>query len=118
MVRPALSFSLALSMLAALAAGCADDAPQAPAAVAQTSSLRGVVVTQSIVPIADAIVRLTPGNLSTTTDAGGLFAFEPVEPGSYLLLVEADGYADLRIEAVAGGELIRAVMDNVRSDVP
>ena len=118
MVRPILSLPLALSVVAVVVAGCADEAPEAPAALAQTSSLHGLVVTQAIVPIEGATVTLSPGELTATTDPGGLFAFDAVEPGSYLLSVEADGYADLRMEAVAGPELVKAVMTNVRSDVP
>jgi hypothetical protein len=110
-------FLLLLMLLSGLA-GCADDGPAAPAALAGTSALRGVVVTEAIVPIEGATVLVTPGDLTATTDAGGLFAFEGVEPGSYLLLVKADGYADLRLEAMAGPEVVKAVMTNVRSDVP
>jgi hypothetical protein len=118
MARTGPSLLLAWSMLAIMVAGCADDAPQAPAALAQPSSLKGLVVTQAIVPIGGATVTLNPGELTVTTDATGLFTFEPVEPGSYLLLVQADGYADLRMEAVAGPDLVKAVLTNVRSDVP
>jgi hypothetical protein len=117
-MRPALSLPLALSMLLVLFAGCAGDKADAPVAAVQTSSLRGVVVTQAIVPIANAVVSVTPGDLSATTGEDGMFDIGPVEPGSYALMVKADGYADLRIEAVAGGELVKAVMVNVRSDVP
>jgi hypothetical protein len=115
MVQPSL---LVLLLLVAGLAGCADDAPEAPGAVARAGSLRGLVVTEAIVPIAGATVTATPGEHSTTTDAGGLFAFEGLEEGSYLLLVKADGYADARIEAATGDELVKAVLTNVRSDVP
>lgn len=110
-------FLVSLLFLTGLA-GCSDDAPAAPAAAAATASLRGLVVTEAIVPIEGATVSVTPGELTATTDASGLFAFEGVEPGSYLLLVKADGYADLRVEARTGEELVKAVMVNVRSDVP
>jgi hypothetical protein len=115
MSRPAL---LPLLLLLAALAGCSDDPPSAAAVATDSASLHGVVVTEAIVPIEGATVTATPGDRSTTTDAGGLFAFEGLEPGTYLLTVRADGYADLRIEAVAGGEVVKAVLTNVRSDVP
>jgi hypothetical protein len=118
MVRPASSLLVGLALVGVLLAGCSGDAAPPTAAVAQASSVRGVVVTQAIVPVEGAKVTLTPGDLTATTDASGTFVFDPVEAGSYLLLVEADGYADLRVEAVAGGELVKAVLTNVRSDVP
>lgn len=118
MARPTSSWLLGLAVLPLLLAGCSDDAAPAAAVLPQASSLHGLVVTQAIVPIEGAKVTLNPGERTTTTDASGLFAFDPVEPGSYLLLVEADGYADLRMEAVPGGEVVKAVLTNVRSDVP
>ncbi|HUR25526.1 MAG TPA: carboxypeptidase-like regulatory domain-containing protein [Candidatus Thermoplasmatota archaeon] len=118
MVRSALSLSLALLMLAALVAGCADDKAAAPAATAQTATLKGVVVTQAIVPIEGATVTVTPGDLTATTDATGLFEVGPVELGSYRIAVQADGYADVTMEAQAGSAVVKVVLTNVRSDVP
>lgn len=112
------SLALALPLFVAVLAGCADDAPAEPASAAPTSSLRGVVVTQAIVPVADATVTVTPGEWTTTTDANGLFEVGPLEPGTYLVAVQADGYADVRQEATPGGELIKIVLQNVRTDVP
>lgn len=117
MLRPSLPLSVALPLLAILLAGCADE-EAAPATIVQATSLKGVVVTQAIVPIEGATVTVMPGGLTTATDASGLFSFEPVEPGTYHLAVGADGYADVTVEAVAGGELVKVVLTNVRSDVP
>lgn len=113
MVRRAVAALLVLVSLA----GCSD-APEAPVVPVDEASVRGVVVTQAIVPIANATVTLTPGDLTTMTDAGGLFEIGPVAPGSYRLAVSADGYADAVMEATTSGDLLKVVMANVRTDVP
>lgn len=114
MVQP--SFVVLLLLLAGLA-GCADDQTSPPTPQAETTSVKGVVVTQAIVPIKGAQVTLNTGDL-TTTDEGGLFEVGPVAAGSYRLTVKADGYADAHMDVVPGGDLVKIVMVNVRSDVP
>lgn len=118
MVRAPWPPAVAVLLLGVLLAGCSDDKAAAPAQQADTTSVRGVVVTQAIVPIKGAQVTLTPGDLTATTGEGGLFELGPLEPGGYRLTVKADGYADTQMDAIAGGDLAKVVMVNVRSDVP
>lgn len=114
MVRTALVLLLVLVPLA----GCSDDPDTEAVVGAQEEFLSGLVVTEAIVPIANASVRATPGDLSGSSDADGRFRLGPVEPGSYTLTVRVDGYADATVSAPAGPELIRVVMVAVRTDVP
>ena len=85
---------LALLLMATLA-GCADEsapaAPDEPAfdgfdleATDDTGIIRGVVVDQAIVPIAEATVTLQSGE-QTESNEGGAFGFAALEPGSCLL---------------------------------
>jgi hypothetical protein len=71
-----------------------------------TGVILGVVVDESITPIADATVVLqgTGGDKTATTDAQGRFAFGDLQPGTYLLKVSAPQYlsAQSSAEAVAG----------------
>jgi hypothetical protein len=101
-----------------LLAGCSDPPAAAEVAAGPGLFIEGLVVTQAIVPIADAAVTLLPGELSGTTDAGGLFRLGPLAAGSYQVVVKADGYADQVVQAQAGGELLKVVLANTRSDVP
>jgi hypothetical protein len=110
--------AVALPLLVAALAGCAGDAPAATESAIPTTALRGVVVTQAIVPVAGAAVTVTPGEWTATTDSNGLFEVGPLEPGTYLVAVRADGYGDVRVEASPGGELVKIVLQNVRTDVP
>lgn len=116
MIRLTLMLGL---LLASGLAGCADDnPPDADSEVPQGVFLRGLVVTQAIVPIADAKVTLTPGGLAATTDEAGQFEVGPIERGTYQVAVRAFGYADTVVQASAGDQLVKVVMQAVRSDVP
>jgi hypothetical protein len=99
-------------------AGCGGSPEAAPMASADEAFVHGLVVSPAIVPIANATVTATPGELSVQTDAGGLFTLGPLAAGSYRLKVEADGYADVLVEAQTGDALVKVVMTNVRNDVP
>lgn len=114
MVRAALAVLLTLTALA----GCSDKPSAAPELVGEEVFLSGIVVTEAIVPIANASVLATPGDLAATTNELGEFRIGPVEPGSYALRVRVDGYADNNVPIVAGPELVRIVMTAVRTDVP
>lgn len=111
--------ALALPLLLLPLAGCAES-PGTAATVGQDDDLflSGVVVTEAIVPIANASVSLRPGDLSVLTDFLGQFSLGPVDAGVYRLVVEADGYADTIVEAAASEELVKVVLKNVRTDVP
>lgn len=54
-------------------------------ATATTGGIHGFVVDQKIVPIKGATVTVTPGDKSTTTDAGGSFVISGLEPGTYFV---------------------------------
>ena len=114
MLRPALVGLLLLVTLA----GCSDGPKAAPEAVVQEVFLEGIVVTEAIVPIANASVSVLPGELTALTDPSGQFRIGPVEPGSYGITARVDGYATTTVTAPAGGDIVRIVMVAVRTDVP
>jgi hypothetical protein len=74
------------------------------------AAIRGRVVdaatcTVSCVGIVNATVSLTPGGLTTTTDAMGFFTFPSLDPRTYTLTASATGYATARRTVpVAPGE--------------
>lgn len=55
-------------------------------------AVRGVVLTETIVPIAGATVRLTPSDLTTTSNDDGLFVFADLEPGTYFVEASKPGF--------------------------
>lgn len=54
-----------------------------------TGAIRGVVVDEAIRPLGNVTVNLQPKGVNATTDAGGVFAFDNLEPGVYFLAVGA-----------------------------
>ncbi|MEK6976416.1 MAG: carboxypeptidase-like regulatory domain-containing protein [Candidatus Thermoplasmatota archaeon] len=103
-------------LLTAILAGCsADPSPansaQEPEAFEDvevtdtTGAIRGYVVNEAIVPIADVVVRLT-GGANQTTDAEGAFVFNGLEPGDYFVSASKLGYTTQQASAtvVAGEE--------------
>lgn len=123
---------LALLLMATLA-GCADEsapaAPDEPAfdgfdleATDDTGIIRGVVVDQAIVPIAEATVTLQSGE-QTESNEGGAFGFAALEPGSYFMTIEREGYITVQqsVEVVAGvaaPPVVRVQMAEDPSTVP
>ena len=106
--------AVALALLAALLAGCADGGssdPQAsdPAAFDDvvvtdtTGAIRGVVVNEAIVPIAGALISLNDGKNATSDDEGA-FVFSNLDPGTYFLTARKLGYVDVQVsvDVVAG----------------
>lgn len=70
-----------------------------------TGILRGVVVDGAVVPVADAAVSLQGSNRTAVSDEGGLFGFDDLEPGLYIVRVERDGFLDTEVQAtVQAGE--------------
>ncbi len=115
---------LALCMLLVGLAGCAESAP-APEEDDTFDGLvdednqrddlgviRGVVVDNAIVPIADALVTLLGDKEQTaTTTQNGAFAFQNLEPGFTEIVVDKKGYAAARLQVnVVAGEKQPAVV--------
>jgi hypothetical protein len=93
---------LAALLAAGVLAGCSSKAPDATPdadfsslgldATATTGVLRGIVVDDSIRPIAGANVTLSPGDASARTGAEGTFGFDGLAPGTYFVRVDRAGY--------------------------
>lgn len=108
----------ALAVVGVLIAGCSDpaaveqDPVEAPIAfenleVTETKGLiRGLVISETITPIAGAQVdlRLPDGAVTQTSDAQGAFVFNDLEPGDYFLSASKPGYFPVQASAtvVAG----------------
>ncbi len=60
-----------------------------PAVSTSTGAIAGVVVDEAIRPLANVSVSLEAAELVALTDAAGLFAFEGLAPGSYVLTANA-----------------------------
>jgi hypothetical protein len=76
------------------------------------AAIRGRVVDAvtcalSCVGIANATLSLTPGGLTTTTDAMGAFAFPALDPRTYTLTASATGYvtATMTVSVAPGQEV-------------
>ncbi len=100
---------LALSMLLISLAGCADSAPVEEddgydgIITGPTDDdrgvIRGVVVDDTIAPLAGASVAIEgQEGKATTSNEEGRFAFANVEPGFVQLLVDMDGYGEVRMQ--------------------
>lgn len=112
MLRPV---ALSALLLTALVAGCADSpgtdgSEDQPAAFNEvevtdtTGAIRGIVVSEAVVPIPDVVVKLTDGS-NQTTDAEGAFVFNGLEPGDYFLTATKAGYISQQQSAtVVAGE--------------
>lgn len=112
-VRLALALALALALVAA---GCAKPDAGAPAAsavqravdavtggnqAATLGAIGGVVQSAALEPIKDARVTLLRENVTARADASGLYRFDALAPGSYLLTAEADGFVARSAEGLA-----------------
>lgn len=112
-MRPA---PVALLALFAVVAGCTDPGSPAPQEGATpdafedvevtdtTGAIRGVVVNEAIVPIADVLVALNTGK-NVTSDEQGAFVFSDLEPGTYFLTASKLGFNSVQTSAeVVAGE--------------
>lgn len=69
-------------------------------------AIKGVVVDEAIRPIAHANLTLTPGGKVAQTDAGGVFVFESLEPGTYFVNASATGFSKVQGSAdVTAGQV-------------
>lgn len=87
---------LALTMIAAGLAGCNDkgkDTPpgEEPPLQSGKGAISGLVVDDVFRPIPDALVLASNG-LTATSDGSGQFTLTNLEPGSYILRLQADGH--------------------------
>ncbi|HEX9815977.1 MAG TPA: carboxypeptidase-like regulatory domain-containing protein [Candidatus Thermoplasmatota archaeon] len=85
--------------------------PSAEPAVASdtTGAIAGLVVDDSLLPIAGALVGIQDQTLTATTDVGGSFTFNALPPGRYVVLANALGYqAASKAADVAAGEVVNA----------
>lgn len=98
-----------------LLAGCAATDPEASEAssslegvevkaTASTGVIRGIVVDPGVVPIVGALVSLSGQTETVTTLENGAFGFAGLEPGTYFVNVERNGFApgQTSTEVVAG----------------
>lgn len=109
-MRAALVLTL---LVASTLAGCAGEAaPEEDVeafdsvetrATDTTGVIRGVVLDESFVPVADALVAMQEGT-ETLSTAEGAFVFEDVEPGTHFLEVRKTGFATQQVssDVVAG----------------
>ena len=105
---------VALMLASVVLAGCSDAPKETPVdelegleqleATATTGVIRGVVLDEAIVPVADVRITLTPGDVTTTSNEAGAFGFEDLEPGTYFLTFRKAGYPEVQqsTEVVAG----------------
>ncbi len=108
MLHKILPWTIALFVVSL--AGCADSAVPTTdhgenyddfelEATEDTGVIRGVVVDESIVPIAGASIVIESVGLEATTNAEGLFGFKDLDPGFYTLSVDAEGYQAVQTQA-------------------
>jgi hypothetical protein len=127
---------LTIAMLVAVSlAGCAGEAT--PAANAEgafddftdvevdstTGVIRGLVVDNAIVPIADATVAITGQDMTTTTNENGAFLFSGLEAGNYFLKITKPGYGSVQqnVAVVAGVEkpaITRVLIEQIPGSEP
>lgn len=100
--------SVALLLAVALA-GCNDDGGdsgegETPPLASGKGAISGLLINDVYRPVPNALVLLQPVGLTATTDASGQFTFTDLEPGAYLLRVQADGHesAPQNVDVTAG----------------
>lgn len=125
----------ALMLVATAMAGCSDGAPPAdvddgtydgfekPPVTDDTGLIRGVVVSEAIVPLAGATVTIQQTQQEVKTNENGAFLFGGLEAGSYLLRVHALGYetvqSSVQVEAgVAEPPVVRILLPADPSGMP
>lgn len=105
--------------LTAVLAGCSDDESspgddggedlfdEKPRATSTTGVIRGVVLDETITPLAGAVISITGSDHETTSNDKGAFAFSGLEEGSHILSVSKAGY-----EATQTSTLVVAGVDD------
>ena len=67
---------------------------------AASTGITGYVYDDQTSPIADATVTMTPGNVQFTTGVDGYYHFLDIDPGTYSLTAEAQGYESDTIDDI------------------
>jgi hypothetical protein len=88
------------SLMAVLLAGCSGGSDDAPSTDDLTlgplesgkGAISGLLINDVFRPVPGGLVLIQELGLTATTDTSGQFAFVDLEPGSYLLRVQADGH--------------------------
>jgi hypothetical protein len=97
---------LATLLLAGCTGGSDDPADKVPAleVTTTTGGIRGVVVDETIKPIAEAKVTISGVMQPLTTDAAGIFSISGLEAGSYLVKASHPFYDEVQqtVDVVAG----------------
>ncbi len=100
-----------VTLVAVMFAGCSEsekpaakdsfseDLDQDLKATATTGIIRGVVIDETITPVADASVRLLSQEKETTTDANGAFGFDGLQPGTHFMEIKRFGYGTVQSSA-------------------
>lgn len=122
---------LAITVLAAALAGCADDPTGEDEeehnveveATKDTGVIRGVVVDKSITPVGDVTVTVKETEDSFVTGADGQFGFGNLEAGIYNLKVDAVGYGatTTQTQVVAGDsdpDVLKVQLEPDKSELP
>lgn len=115
----------ALAVLAMLfLAGCSSggNGPQVTPIDPDVGVIRGLVVDQSIAPIAGALITISGGR-NATTDAAGAFNFTDVVPGDYVVAVTKAGFKGSQVTThVVGGEsepdMVKLLLERISQATP
>jgi hypothetical protein len=91
---------VAACLSAVLLAGCGDGPDAAPSAGSGTTApiasgkgaISGLVINDVFRPVPGGVVLIQELGLTATSDSSGQFVFTDLEPGAYLLRVQADGH--------------------------
>jgi hypothetical protein len=107
MPLPRLPLVLTLLFTSTALAGCSggdgDDGKPEPLP-ADKGAISGLLINDVYRPVPDALILLQPAGLTATADASGQFLFADLEPGAYILRVQAEGHeaAPVNVDVVAG----------------
>ncbi len=120
-------------LVAVTLAGCAEEQVAEPEdefsedlgleATDSTGIIRGVVVDQSIVPLADAKIELKGQDKETVSNENGEFGFADLEPGNYFLSVSKLGFGKVQqsVSVEAGVDkppVVRILLESDPSSMP
>lgn len=111
-------FAAALLILAVALAGCSQSTPEGEEPAGQASAtfgtIRGLVVTEAIVPLEGVVIELDEGAGNTKTDSKGLFSFDEVVAGAHRLRTNVTAYlpalAEVQVQAGEATPIVRMVV--------